>query len=363
MTTPTMAADLRGEAAPLLKRVRAEAFPVLREEIARISAQDERLGWIAGYHLGWNEADGSPGNGDHGGRTVTLVLTALAAEAAGAPADEALAAAVAMELAKDFIQLQDDVIDNDPIRRERASAWQAFGVGAALLGADALRHQAMDVLARHRPHGLAAAWHLQETLGRVVAGQARDLSFEQRPWSGAGKVTLAEYRAMATMKTSPLFECVLSLGAVLHGAPSTLVADLIEAGRNFGLACQALDDILDLWGSPDPRDNFNDLRQGKKTLPILAALATDTTAARQLERLLERLPDEPQLELFQEAADLAEAAGGRFITEQQARGHYQAAVAGLSALPLPQRRRTELITVSSLFGLRGHNETIMVGSV
>jgi geranylgeranyl diphosphate synthase type I len=168
------------------------------------------------------------------------------------------------------------------------------------------------------------------------------------------------------MKTSPLFECVLSLGAVLHGAPRTLVTDLIQAGRSFGLACQALDDILDLWGSPDPRDNFNDLRQGKKTLPILAALATDTTAARQLERLLERLPDEPrqqELERFQEAADLVEAAGGRFIAEQQARGHYQAAVAGLSALPLPQRLRTELITVSSLFGLRGENQTIMVGSV
>jgi geranylgeranyl diphosphate synthase, type I len=269
-----------------------------------------------------------------------------------------------MELAKDFIQLQDDVIDNDPVRRERAAAWQAFGVGPALLGADALRHQAMEVLARHRPHGLAAVWHLQETLGRVVAGQARDLSFEERPWSGTRRVTPAEYRAMATMKTSPLFECVLSLGAVLHGAPSALVNDLINAGRSFGLACQALDDILDLWGSADPRDNFNDLRQGKKTLPVLAALATDTTAARQLERLLERLPDEPhQLERLQEAADLIETAGGRFVAEQQARRHYQAAVAGLSALPLPEQRRTELITVSSLFGLRGENQTIMVGSV
>ncbi|MGI8331425.1 polyprenyl synthetase family protein [Actinomadura scrupuli] len=362
VTKPEPAAGLCGESHPILERVRGRVFPALREAVDKIGEHDDLLGRIVGYHLGWNDAAGAPGEGDRGGRTVALVLTALAAEAVGASTPQTLSCAVAMELAKDFTQLQDDIIDNDEQRRERASAWRCFGVGPVLLGADAMRNLALETLARNRPHGHNAMWHLQDTLSRVAIGQARDLSFEQRPWSGPRSVTLPEYRAMAEQKAAALFECALSLGAVLHGADPGVVSGLVQAGHDLGLASQALDDLLDIWGPPGPPGSgFNDLRQGKKSLPIIAALATGTEAARDLAHVLSGpLHDEDRLRL---AADLIDAAGGRHAAEREARSRYRAAMARLGDLQLPCEKQAELIEVSALLGLRGANQSVMLGTL
>ncbi|NEE37819.1 polyprenyl synthetase family protein, partial [Streptomyces sp. SID7982] len=73
-------------------------------------------------------------------------------------------------------------------------------------------------------------------------------------------------------------------GAELGGAPQATVAELDRAGRHLGVAFQAVDDLLGIWGDPalTGKPVHNDLRQRKKTYPVLAALAGAGPARREL---------------------------------------------------------------------------------
>ncbi|MDI5905864.1 polyprenyl synthetase family protein, partial [Streptomyces sp. 12257] len=91
------------------------------------------------------------------------------------------------------------------------------------------------------------------------------------------------------------------------GAPPATVAALDRAGRHLGVAFQIVDDVLGIWGDPlvTGKPVHGDLRERKKTFPVLAALDSPTSAAARLVRLLES--DGPP----QEMADLVEECGGR----------------------------------------------------
>ena len=79
------------------------------------------------------------------------------------------------------------------------------------------------------------------------------------------------------------------MGAILAGAPASTVEALAEFGRHLGIAFQAIDDVLGVWGEPavTGKPVGNDLRQHKKTLPVALALARGGEAADALARLLE----------------------------------------------------------------------------
>ncbi|NUO97006.1 MAG: polyprenyl synthetase family protein, partial [Nonomuraea sp.] len=144
---------------------------------------------------------------------------------------------------------------------------------------------AVDTLARAPDTALR---HLSDTLVELVLGQADDLAFESRPWTGPQAVTLEEYERMAARKTGSLTGCAAALGAVLAGAPRPLVARMAAMGRRLGLAYQAVDDLLGLWGDPRATGKpvHNDLRRDKKTLPVPAALTSGGDAAAELAALL-----------------------------------------------------------------------------
>ncbi|HEX9411296.1 MAG TPA: polyprenyl synthetase family protein, partial [Actinomycetota bacterium] len=89
--------------------------PALRDCVADLSAEIRR---VAGYHLGFVDAEGRPSSGD-GGKAVRPALALLSAEAVGSPADVALPGAVAVELVHNFSLLHDDVMDHDLERRHR----------------------------------------------------------------------------------------------------------------------------------------------------------------------------------------------------------------------------------------------------
>lgn len=101
------------------------------------------------------------------------------------------------------------------------------------------------------------------------------------------------------------------------------------------MAFQAVDDLLGIWGDPEVTGKpvHSDLRQHKKTYPVLAALAADTVHSGNLLALLtssRRLDGERA----KDAAALVEACGGRTATVAEARRHLDAARACLRSVPL-----------------------------
>ncbi|MFF2773799.1 polyprenyl synthetase family protein [Streptomyces sp. NPDC058052] len=313
-----------------LRRCRALVRPALVEAVGRLHPWTAEM---AAYALGWTGTDGTPDPGGSEGKGVRQALAVLAAEAVGGDAADGVPGAVAVELVHTFSLLHDDIMDADALRRRRPAVWKTYGTGPAVLAGDALLAQAVTGLAEARSdHAAAAVRRLCGTLNALVSGQAEDLRFEHRPWYGPGAVTPERYRSMAAHKTGALLGCALALGAVLGGAPGPTVTALDHAGRQLGLAFQAVDDVLGIWGDPETTGKpvHADLRRGKKTYPVLAALADGGPAARELGALLSssrRIDDATAAHL----AALVEEAGGRTAAHEEAHRCLDAARATLRA--------------------------------
>jgi geranylgeranyl diphosphate synthase type I len=138
---------------------------------------------------------------------------------------------------------------------------------------------------------------------------------------------------MAEAKTGALLGCAASLGAVLAGADPAVTDRLRRFGEELGLAFQATDDLLGIWGDPDRTGKpvWSDLRQGKQTLPVTLALSLGGPGAAELRTLLRAGPA-TEAE-FSRAAALIEACGGREATAELAAGCSERAHAALDELP------------------------------
>ncbi|MFJ1735198.1 polyprenyl synthetase family protein [Streptomyces sp. NPDC088254] len=333
MTTSSPTAAAPTVPASILDRCRTLVRPALTEAVGRLHPW---VGEMAAYSLGWCEVGGAPAAAS-GGKGLRQALAVLGAEAAGAPARAGTAAAVAVELVHTFSLLHDDIMDGDPTRRRRPTVWKAYGTGPAVLAGDALFALAVETLAA-APGGAPGVRLLSAALTELVRGQADDLLFAARPFRGPQRVLPHEYRAMAEGKTGALLGCAAALGASLGGAPETTVTALDRAGRHLGVAFQIVDDMLGIWGDPavTGKPVHGDLREGKKTFPILAALASPTPEARRLARLLESRTDHA------EAAALVDLAGGRAAALAEARRRTTAAAAALNGVPLQARAAADL---------------------
>nr|WP_323369462.1 polyprenyl synthetase family protein [Streptomyces alkaliterrae] len=339
--------------AELLERGRTLAMPVLRAAVGRLAAP---MDTVAAYHFGWIDAAGRPANAD-GGKAVRPALALLSAEAAGAPPEAGIPGAVAVELVHNFSLLHDDLMDGDEQRRHRDTVWKVHGPAQAILVGDALFALANEILLElGTVESALAARRLTAATRRLIDGQAQDISFEHRE-----RVSVAECLEMEGNKTGALLACAVSIGAVLGGA-DTRTADALERyGNHLGLAFQAVDDLLGIWGDPEAtgKQTWSDLRQRKKSLPVAAALEAGGPAARQLGELLatdagrhaagadEGLPTEDFDEAeFALRASLIEEAGGREWTVQESRRQHDAALAALDGVELPDAVRRQLVTLA-----------------
>ncbi|GAA2087944.1 family 2 encapsulin nanocompartment cargo protein polyprenyl transferase [Actinomadura alba] len=300
---------------------------------------------MIGYHFGWWDERGRPLEG-HGGKAIRPALTLLAAEAVGGDPVTAVPAAVAVELVHNFSLLHDDVMDADATRRHRPTTWRVFGNNAAILAGDTLLTLAFGVLGRSTVsvHRLHAA--VQDLLG----GQSADMAFERR-----ADVALSECRNMATAKTGALLSCSCALGAALGGGGSAQIEHLGRFGEQMGLAFQFVDDLLGIWGDPavTGKPVYSDLRNRKKSLPVVAALTSGTAAGDELGRLYHREQPFCDSDLIH-AAELIDLAGGRAWSRAEADRLLAEALKHLQSAGLSVRPAAELEALARLITQRDH---------
>jgi geranylgeranyl diphosphate synthase, type I len=321
--------------------------PALRAAVDGLPASVRR---IAGYHLGWWDEHGNPTEGG-GGKAIRPVLAQLAAEAVGGTASAAIPAATAVELVHNFTLLHDDVLDRDRTRRHRAAAWQVFGVDGAILTGDAMLSLAFDVLAAGgHPAALAGVRMLNATMLGLVDGEHADLAFESR-----NDISMAECVSMAERKTAGLLATACALGALFAGAGPTEVANLRDFGLRLGVAFQHVDDLLGIWGDPavTGKPIHADLQAHKKSLPVVAALTSDTPAGRELAVLYQQDPHLVATDPAR-AAELVEAAGGRAWSEHQADLLLAQALSHLDAINPRPRPAAELTALAQAIVRRDH---------
>jgi geranylgeranyl diphosphate synthase type I len=124
---------------------------------------------------------------------------------------------------------------------------------------------------------------------------------------------------MAAGKTAALIGCSCALGALFGGGDDARVRGLRAFGEHVGLAYQHVDDLLGIWGDArlTGKPAYSDLRNRKKSLPVVYALASGTSAGQALATLYRR-PGEPTESDLRRMALLVEAAGGRAWCQAEA---------------------------------------------
>jgi geranylgeranyl diphosphate synthase, type I len=157
---------------------------------------------------------------------------------------------------------------------------------------------------------------------------------------------------MASGKTGALLGAASSIGAVLADADAQAIDALGAYGRHLGLAFQAVDDLLGIWGRPEitGKPAWSDLRQRKKSIPIVFALTRGNGTSEELRELFAGgARDERDLV---RAAELVEQCGGRELTESIAREHLGFAVTVLDECDLASGPREELVEVAEFVTAR-----------
>ncbi|WP_433241065.1 family 2 encapsulin nanocompartment cargo protein polyprenyl transferase [Streptosporangium sp. CA-135522] len=325
--------------------------PALRPAVGTLPPSMRR---IAGYHFGWWDEHGRPseaGGGKASGKAIRPALVLLAAGAVGGGATTALPAAAAVELAHNFSLLHDDVMDGDRTRRHRPTAWTVFGVSPAILAGDALLTLAFEVLAAGgHPATPQATRIFGAAIQELLEGQNTDVAFEKRR-----DVELAECLSMAAGKTGALLGCACALGALLGGGSVEQVESLHAFGRDLGLAFQLVDDLLGIWGDPavTGKPVYSDLRSRKKSLPVVAALTSATSAGRELAEMYHGERPLSDAELAR-AADLVDVVGGRAWSQAQADELLTRALCRLQSAGSVPEPVAELSTLARLVTRRDH---------
>ncbi|MBC7530833.1 MAG: polyprenyl synthetase family protein [Oligoflexus sp.] len=217
------------------------------------------------------------------GKRIRPLFAMAAAEACSGRPEDALSLAVAAEMIHTYSLVHDDLpcMDDDDMRRGRATTHVIFDETTALLAGDALLSDAFLVVANDRElsaeiRANAVAQLAMAAGGRgMVKGQALDMY-----WTGRNDFTRADLDSIHLNKTGALIAASCSLGGLAAGATSTQVQTLEAFGRGIGLVFQIIDDLLDT-AEGTGKSLGKDANLGKLTyLSLMTAEAAKNHAAR-----------------------------------------------------------------------------------
>jgi geranylgeranyl diphosphate synthase, type I len=251
----------------------------LKAAVGRIRDHNlEPMRHMLAYHMGWEGEGAGP---TATGKRIRPLLVLLTNAAAEGDWTQAIPAAVAVELVHNFSLIHDDIEDNSPMRRGRLTVWKLWGMPQAINVGDALftlAHLSLLDLEGSIPADavLRAARLLQETCLSLTKGQFLDIAYEMR-----GDLDLEAYWPMVSGKTAALLATCTELGALITGADAACCAAYREFGHSLGLAFQAQDDFLGIWGDAalTGKSAESDLLTAKKSLPVLYGLSLNGTFA------------------------------------------------------------------------------------
>lgn len=306
----------------------------------------ELRGMLA-YHMGWEGEGAGP---QATGKRIRPLLVLLCTAAAGGEWRKALPAATAVELIHNFSLIHDDIEDNSPLRRGRLTVWKRWGIPQALNAGDAmfsLAHLALLGLAETASADIAvqAARLLQQTCLTLTQGQFLDLSYEDRL-----DLTQEDYWPMVGGKTAALLAACTELGPLVAGRQPSICQAYGEFGRLLGLAFQAQDDLLGIWGDAalTGKSAESDLVSGKKSLPTLYGLSLGGPFARRWQRgpvgpeevtaLAKQLAVEGARDFTQEAANRLTAQALQALDVTDPQGEAGVALRELAEKLLARRR-------------------------
>ena len=185
-----------------------------------------------------------------GGKRLRPILIMAAADALGVDGEKFLRLSTSIEFIHTYSLIHDDLpaMDNDDYRRGKLTNHKVFGEALAILAGDALLTMAFEIIATDKNVAAETKVKIITEMSKaagaegMVGGQVIGMQSENK------KIDIQTLKQMHAAKTGALFCAAIRSGAILAGADEKQLANLTEYARQFGLAFQITDDILDVVG-------------------------------------------------------------------------------------------------------------------
>ena len=205
-----------------------------------------------------------------GGKRIRPLLTCLGYAAFKNDVEKVVPAAVCVEAFHNFTLMHDDIMDNAPMRRGKATVHVKWDTPTAILSGDVMLVKVYEMLLERVPkeYLVDALSLFSRTAVQVCEGQQLDMEFER-----AQKVKEDGYIEMIGLKTAALIGFSLEFGALLAGASASDRDAMNRFGTNLGIGFQLHDDYLDVYakGKKFGKQIGGDIISNKKTFLLIKA--------------------------------------------------------------------------------------------
>ncbi|HJN20584.1 MAG TPA: polyprenyl synthetase family protein [Candidatus Nitrosopelagicus sp.] len=210
----------------------------------------------------------------HGGKRLRPYLVLKSCQMLGGKQSDAISAASAVEMIHNFTLVHDDIMDNDEMRHGVTTTHKKFDIPLAILAGDVLYSKAYNTISSKSKLSSNYTTQLVSKLSKacieICEGQVYDIKFAENKKIPTEK----EYIKMIEKKTAVLFEVSCAMGAICAKRKQKDVKNLSAFGRNLGIGFQITDDLIGIIGDSKitKKPVGNDIREGKKSLPIILAI-------------------------------------------------------------------------------------------
>jgi octaprenyl-diphosphate synthase len=206
-----------------------------------------------------------------GGKRLRPSLLLLTSGALGFQGEQRFNLAAVVEFIHTATLLHDDVVDESTLRRGNPTANETFGNPASVLVGDFLYSRAFQMMVSAK--NMRVMQVLADATNVIAEGEVMQLMNMHN-----AALDEASYLQVIRSKTAKLFEASARVGAILADSSADMEAICATYGQALGTAFQVIDDVLDYTGEADVmgKNLGDDLREGKATLPLIAAMQRGT---------------------------------------------------------------------------------------
>lgn len=260
-----------------------------------------------------------------GGKRLRPALLLLVCGALGFKGSQRFNLAAVVEFIHTATLLHDDVVDDSSLRRGNATANETFGNPASVLVGDFLYSRAFQMMVD--ANSMRIMQVLADATNIIAEGEVMQLmNMHNATLNEAG------YLQVIRSKTAKLFEASARVGAILADASADIEAACAEYGQAMGTAFQVIDDVLDYTGDASimGKNLGDDLREGKTTLPLIAAMQRGSAEQCELIKLAIETGD---VNMINEVVAIVLSTGAINVARQAAKLEAERAIAAAQRLP------------------------------
>lgn len=260
-----------------------------------------------------------------GGKRLRPALLLLICGALGFKGAQRFNLAAVVEFIHTSTLLHDDVVDDSSLRRGNPTANETFGNPASVLVGDFLYSRCFQMMVDAQNMRIMQV--LADATNVIAEGEVQQLMNMHN-----AELDEAGYLQVIRSKTAKLFEASARVGAILAGSSPELEEICAEYGQALGTAFQVIDDVLDYTGEAAVmgKNLGDDLREGKTTLPLIAAMQRGTTSQ---SALIKEAIETGGVAMLDQVIDIVKTTGALDVAHLAATQEAQRAIAAARQLP------------------------------